>query len=56
MTTTELRAALIARFGARKYRITATGEIHVYGQMPNSIETGWWLFGYVGDPQTKARI
>lgn len=29
--------------GAQRYRITANGEVHFYGQMPNSIETGWWL-------------
>lgn len=27
-----------------KYRITKDGEVHFYGSMPNSIETGWWLF------------
>lgn len=27
-----------------KYRITQAGEVHFYGQMPNSIESGWWLF------------
>ena len=27
-----------------RYRITAAREVHFYGQMPNSIETGWWLF------------
>lgn len=27
-----------------KYRITATGEVHFYGRMPNSNVTGWWLF------------
>lgn len=27
-----------------KYRITSEGEVHFYGRMPNSIETGWWLF------------
>ncbi len=29
--------------GAARYRITANNEVHFYGQMPNSIETGWWL-------------
>lgn len=27
-----------------RYRITGKGEVHFYGRMPNSIETGWWLF------------
>lgn len=44
-----LRAALRARFGARRYRITRDAEIHVYGQMPNTNIVGWWFFGYVED-------
>lgn len=27
-----------------RYRITRDGEVHMYGQMPGSIVTGWWLF------------
>lgn len=27
-----------------KYRITAQGEVHFFGVMPNSNVTGWWLF------------
>ena len=27
-----------------KYRITANGEVHFYGTMPNSNVTGWYLF------------
>ena len=50
------RAALRNAFGAGKYRITRGGEIHVYGRMPNSIKTGWYLYGWVGDAQTTARI
>lgn len=42
--------------GAGKYRITRDGEIHIYGRMPGSIVTGWYLYGWVGDPQTMARI
>ena len=43
-----LRAALRAQFGARKYKITGTAcceQVHVYGLMPNSTTTGWWLMG-----------
>lgn len=43
-----LRKALAEKYGARKYRITGTAmaeEVHIYGQMPNSIVTGWWLMG-----------
>ena len=40
-----LRKALADRYGARRYRITVDGDVHVYGQMPNSIVTGWWYMG-----------
>ena len=56
MTTTAIRAALRNAFGAGKYRITRDGEIHVYGQMPNSIVTGWYLYGWMGDAQTITRV
>lgn len=32
-----------------RYRICRDGQVHVYGQMPNSIETGWWYAGYKQD-------
>ena len=51
-----LRASLVNKFGVRKYRITAAGEIHVYGTMPNSSQRGWYLFGYIGDAQTYAQL
>jgi hypothetical protein len=34
-----------AEIGA-KYRITNQGEVHFYGQMPNSTSVGWYLAGY----------
>lgn len=44
-----IRAALRAKYGKGKHRITGhigiNEQIHVYSQMPNSIETGWWLMG-----------
>jgi hypothetical protein len=43
-----VRAALRAKYGAGKHRITgthATEEVHVYSTMPNSNQTGWWLMG-----------
>ena len=46
---TKLRATLRARFGARRYRITRQGEVHAYGEMPNSIITGWYLVGWAVD-------
>ena len=40
-----LRVLMREKFGTGKYRITANGEVHVYGRAPNSIEVCWWLFG-----------
>ena len=40
-----LRAALVDQFGKRHYKITRTGDVHVYGPMPNSRIVGWWLMG-----------
>lgn len=49
MTTISPKTRSIIRLAAEardcKYRITSDGEVHFYGRMPNSIETGWWLFG-----------
>lgn len=56
MTTKQIRSALRNAFGDRKYRITGTGDIHVYGRMPNSIVTGWYLYGHVDSPETIQRI
>lgn len=56
MSIAQIRAALRNAFGARKYRITASGDIHVFGVMPNTNQEGWYLFGYVADDQTIDRI
>ena len=32
-------------FGPRHLRVMASGEVHAYSRMPQSIETGWWLVG-----------
>ena len=47
MTIASIRAALIAKFGARKYRITSSGEIHALGNMPNTGIHGWFVVGDV---------
>ena len=47
-----IRAARRTEFGARKYRITKAGDIHVNGMMPNTNQTGWYLFGHIGNAQT----
>lgn len=38
-----LRAALREQFD--RYRITATDEVHIYGEMPNTNQVGWYLYG-----------
>jgi hypothetical protein len=43
--TAKLRELLRNEFGAGKYRLTKDGDVHAYGKMPNSIETGWYLLG-----------
>lgn len=56
MTTAQLRKALRAKFGARRYRITAAGAVHVCGQMPNTNQVGWYLLGYVGSPEMESQL
>lgn len=53
---TTIRAALINEFGARQYRITRDGEIHVYGTMPNTNTVGWYLYGTIDSAETLARL
>jgi hypothetical protein len=45
MTNTQIRQIIRNAADERgvKYRITAAGEVHFYGLMPNSIVTGWYL-------------
>ena len=56
MTTTQIRKILREHFGARRYRITAGGAIHVYGRIPNTNEDGWYMFGWLRSSGTEARI
>jgi hypothetical protein len=58
MTTSisTIRAALRNEFGARQYRITRDGEIHVYGTMPNTNTVGWYLCGTIDSAETLARL
>jgi hypothetical protein len=52
-----IRQALRREFGARKYRITSTGEIHVYGPMASATHIiGWSLYGHVSDQQTLCNL
>lgn len=45
MTHKKLRDALRAKYGARCYRVTRTGEVHIYGPAPSSQVVCWWLMG-----------
>jgi len=38
-----LRSLLIRDYGARNYRLTRDGDVHVYGTMPNTNQEGWYL-------------
>lgn len=44
-----LIAAYATRRQGERFRITRSGEVHIYGPMPNSIESGWWFAGYEAD-------
>ena len=43
--TMKLRELLRRDYGAGQYRLTKDCDVHVYGKMPNSIVTGWYLLG-----------
>ena len=47
MTISAIRKAMRARFGARQYRITKDGEIHVFGSPPGHVLTDWYRYCYV---------
>ena len=32
-----------------RYRITATGEVHFHGTMPNTNDAGWYFFAHSPD-------
>ena len=34
------------RLGAERYRITASNEVHFYGTMPHTNQSGWYLKHY----------
>ena len=49
VTVKALRDALRNKYGARKYKITAAGDVCVLGYMPNTSTRGWYLLGDVDD-------
>lgn len=53
MTITKADRAILTQYAARrdgeKFRVTRDGELHIKGQMPNSVEHGWWFAGFAAD-------
>lgn len=47
------RAYVAARNGVERTRIT-DGEVHAYGQLPNSARVGWYLAGYADQLAAQA--
>lgn len=35
------------------YRITQSGEVHYWGQMPNSINRGWYFVSYSAESYAR---
>jgi hypothetical protein len=48
----EIREYLLQKDHVKKVRF-AKGQIHAYGQMPNSNTCGWWFAGWVRDVEIK---
>jgi len=40
------RAAIIAHVDAERVRIARNGEVHAYGVLPNTNQTGWYFAGW----------
>lgn len=51
MNDTQIRTVLTSLFGTQQY-IGADGGIRVYGKMPATHQSGWYLFGNVADTAT----
>lgn len=47
MTNNQIRARILET--AEKAVIKRNGEVHAYGTMPNSNQTGWYLVGFRDD-------
>ena len=45
MTKTN-RAAILAFTDGERVRITRNGEVHAYGVLPNTNQTGWYFAGF----------
>ena len=40
------RAAIVAHVDAERVRIARNGEVHAYGVLPNTNQTGWYFAGW----------
>jgi hypothetical protein len=56
LRTRKLRELLRRDYGAGKYRLTKAGEVHAYGVMPNTNQTGWYLLGYRRDVEADYQV
>lgn len=56
ITKSRIRIILAAEYGQENVRITRGGEIHIRGQMPNTDQDGWYLWGQIGNPDSEARL
>jgi len=54
--TAKLRELLRRDYGAGKYRLTKDGDVHVYGTMPNTNQTGWYLLGTRRHVETEYQL
>lgn len=41
----EIRA-YVESIGADRYRVTSSGEVHIYGRAPNSTSVCWYLYAH----------
>ncbi len=48
-TNTQVKQHVLARPGAEKAIIRSTGEVDVYGVMPNTSTRGWYFAGWKSD-------
>ncbi|QXP94376.1 hypothetical protein [Methylococcus capsulatus] len=56
ITKSRIRIILAAEYGPENVRITTSGEIHIRGNMQNTDQDGWYLWGQIGNPDTEARL
>lgn len=55
-TDAEIRTAIKSIFGAKNAKVTKNGEVHVYGVMPNTNQSSWYLLGFTGCAEIEEAI